>query len=316
MQNWEKSSRGHYVPDLGKIFVQSDQSGAEALVVAYLTRNGNYRALFKHGIKPHTYICTHIFKDVWPRKLKEAGLITDLSELDMGIITNTPIPLLKKQPLWSALDSTIRDSDNWSLSERYYYLGKQTEHSSNYDIHAPTFRMNILEKSGGKIVISKEDSEFYLETKHRLYPEIREDFHMYVRSNVERAKVLYNLHGHPYQITQAYVKESDWKEYYAWIPQSTVAEITRIAFTKMYYYILENNLDWDLLADTHDSYLLQCPIDEVLDCGRKSNEFLCQSFVSPIDNEPFTMRAETSAGFNWRPFHKDKNPQGLREIKL
>jgi len=304
-----------YIPDEGKIFVQTDQSGAEALIVSRLTRAGNYRALFENGIKPHTYICVHLFKDVWPKKMREHGFLVGDDTIDMDEIIRTPIPQLKLNPLWKSLDSCIRDSDNWSLTERYYYLGKQTEHSSNYDIQPPTFRMNILEKSGGKINISKEQSEYFIATKHHLYPEIKEDFHYNVRKAAESSKMLFNLHGHPYCITQPYFRETDWKELYSWIPQSTVGEITNIAYVAMQQFIERENLAWDLLANTHDSYLLQCPISDVLECAKKSKEFMGQRMISPFDGSEFQMRSEASAGFNWRPFHKDKNPQGLQEIK-
>lgn len=316
LQNIEKSMREIYVPDEGKIFVQTDQAGAEALIVSYLTRDGNYRALFKNGIKPHTYICVHLFEDVWPRKMQEHNFIQSQDELDIKKIIATPIPELKKNPLWKSLDGCIKSSDGWALTERYYYLGKQTEHSSNYDIQPPTFRMNILEKSGGKIVISKADSERFIGTKHRLYPEIKEDFHMSVQAQVKRNRVLYNLHGHPYQITQPYFKESDWKEYYSWIPQSTVGEITNIAYAKLQSFIEQENLAWDLLANTHDSYMCQCPIVDALACGAKMKEFIEQELVSPFDGTHFRMRSETSAGFNWRPFHPEKNPIGLKEINI
>jgi len=626
LQNIEKSMREIYVPDEGKIFVQTDQAGAEALIVSYLTRAGNYRALFNNGIKPHTYICVHLFEDVWPRKMQEHNFIQSRDELDIKKIIATPIPELKKNPLWKSLDGCIKSSDGWPLTERYYYLGKQTEHcvdketmlltqcgwvtaeqydgkesiaiydngiikferplkwnqfdyegdmiqfngdevnqlvtpnhkvlyesngkqhynqainifrnqrlniptsgayvggltnlenwrvkllvaiqadghwckseeahsyemlpkvifrlkrqrkikrlleilhegncrynlashahgvtcitvfdledtvkyfglvkqfdswiftlsksnlellvselhhwdgtkesstlhkreayysainrnahyvklachlvgkqgtlnynstsqiycvginnrknsianfntrikgyfgkvycptvssgyfiinrkgkisvtgnSSNYDIQPPTFRMNILEKSGGKIVISKTDSERFISTKHRLYPEIKEDFHMSVQAQVKRNRVLYNLHGHPYQITQPYFKDSDWKEYYSWIPQSTVGEITNIAYARLQEFIEQENLAWDLLANTHDSYLCQCPITDALVCGAKMKEFIEQELVSPFDGTHFRMRSETCAGFNWRPFHPEKNPIGLKEINV
>ena len=313
LQNVEKSLRCIYIPDPGKIFVQVDQSGAEALIVSYCCRDGNYRSLFKNNIKPHSYISMHLFKDVWPRKMREFGVGGD--DFYIEELIETPIPELKKNPYWASLDKLIKASDNWSLTERYYYLGKQTEHSSNYDIKAPTFRMNILEKSGGKIVITLEDAEYFLNVKHSLFPEIKEDFHANVRKQAEQTRMLFNLHGHPYTITNYEIQDSDWKELYAIIPQSTVGEITNIAYCRMQRFIEETNVAWDLLANTHDSYLLQCPIEEELQCALKAVEFMEQELVSPYDGTKFNMRAEAQAGFNWSPAHKDKNPDGLRAVK-
>ena len=319
LQNIEKSMREIYIPDDGKIFVQVDQSGAEALIVAYCARAGNYRKLFENKIKPHVYVGMNLFKPVWQRKMREHNLISADEVFDIQEICGTEIALLKQHPHWQNLDALIKDSDNWSISERYYYLAKQTEHSSNYDIQAPTFQMNILDKSGGKIVISREEAQRFLDTKHGLFPEIKE-WHAEVRQIAERSRVLYNLHGHPYQITRAELRETDWKELYAWIPQSTVGEITNNAYYQMFEFIIDQKLDWDLLANTHDSYLLQCPISEAKVCATKAQEFMEQEFTSPADGVKFRMKSEAQAGFNWSPAKENKvtgewkNPNGLKNI--
>jgi len=176
------------------------------------------------------------------------------------------------------------------------------------------FRMNILEKSGGKVVISKEDSERFLMTKFVLFPEIK-GYHRWVQRQAEQHRMLFNLHGHPYTITSYELLDSNWKELYSWIPQSTVGEITNIAYARMQAFIESERLRWDLLANTHDSYLLQCPIGEEQNCARKGREFMAIQFISPIDDAQFTMKSEAQAGMNWRPFHREKNPLGLKEIK-
>jgi DNA polymerase I-like protein with 3'-5' exonuclease and polymerase domains len=316
LQNIEKSMREIYIPDDGKIFVQTDQSGAEALIVAYLCEAGSFRQLFLHGVKPHVYVALHVFKDVWKKKMKEKGITGDVP-LDIDAICKTPIQALKSNPYWRDLDLLIKDSDNWSLAERYYYLAKQTCHSSNYGIEPPTFRMNILEKSGGKIVISKEDSEHFLRTYHGLFPEIQ-DWHRRMRSQVEKTRMLYNLHGHPYTITSHVILETGWKELFAWVPQSTVGMITNIAYAKMQSFIERNKLSWDLLTNCNDSYLLQCPMAEVQECALKAKEFMEQEFESPVDSVKFRMRSETQAGMNWAPakIEQKKNLMGLKEIKV
>lgn len=316
MQNIEKSMRRIYVPDDGKIFVQTDQAGAEALIVAHLCRDGKYRALFKNGIKPHQYICIHLFTDIWPVKMKQFGLISSVDQIDMQEIIRTPIEQLNDYPMWKPLKSIISLSDGWVASERYYFIGKQAEHSTNYDAQAPAFRMNTLEKSNGKIVLSKEDSERCVAVKHGLYPEIKQDFHTYVRKCVEQTGMLYSLHGDPFTVTQYDIREADWKEYYSIIPQMTVAMITRRAFIALQKYIEETGKQWDLLADTHDSLMGQCPIEETLEFGRKQKELIQQEFTSPIDGARFKMGSETSAGFNWNSWHKEKNTDGLKEIKV
>lgn len=73
---------------------------------------------------------------------------------------------------------------------------------------------------------------------------------------------------------------------------------------------------WDNLANTHDSYLHQCPLTDERECASVSRLFIEQKFRSPIDGAEFQMGSETQSGMNWGPYKKDKNDLGLREIKL
>lgn len=624
LANIEKSQREIYIPDDGKMLGQRDQSGAEALKVAYLCEAGAFRQLFIHKIKPHVYVALHVFKDIWKKKMRD--IVGDIP-INFDEILSTPIQALKSSPYWKELDHLIKESDNWSMSERYYYLAKQTCHScvdgktmvltragwklisevasvgllteeiaiydkgeirfeipkvwnkmsitdtmyqfdgdeinqlvtgnhrviyssnkslyekqaknahllgrlsiptsgnyiggqinlpdwqikllvaiqadghwcmseaafsqehlpkvifrfkrkrkidrilsilkesgyrftnslfsygvtcitvfdmqdtlqhfkgvkqwgswllnlsknnlelfvdelkywdgtyeesfqhkreayftmnkynaswvktvchlvgkqgtrnqtqdkmfvvginnrkfsivkkkkridswtgdvycpsvssgmflinrqgkisvtgnSNYGIEPPMFRMNILEKSGSKIVISKEDSEHFLMTYHAIFPEIKE-WHRRLKRQVEQTKVLYNFFGEPYQITSYSVMESQWKELYAWIPQSSVGELTNRAFAEGQTFIEKNKLDWDLLINGHDSIVGQFPISELKDFERESAIWLEKEFESPVDGTKFRMRSEFQAGMNWAPFKKDKNPLGLKEIQ-
>ena len=310
LQNIEKSMRRMYIPDDGKRFVQTDQAGAEAKIVAYLCRDGNFRALFDNNIKPHVFVALHLFSQIWEKKLNEfAGDI----KLNISEVLETPIPQLRSHRQWKELDKLIKLSDNWSAAERYYYIGKQVCHSSNYDAGVNMFRMNTLEKSRGKVVISKQEGEKYMTFYHSLFPEIRE-MHREIRSIVEKTRTLYNLFGFPRYFGRE-LDERYFKAAYAFIPQSTVGCITHIAYTKMQEFIESNKLDWDLLANTHDSYLLQCSANEALECARVSKAFMEQKLISPAGVE-FQMGAEVSIGDNWGPYKKGTNEDGLQEVQL
>lgn len=351
LQNLEKSVRRIYIPEDGMDFVQVDQSGAEALIVAYCCVAGQYRQLFIHEVKPHTYMALNLFPNVWPRKMMEHRLISSPDDFNYQEILDCAIKDLKSLTHWKNLANLVKSSDDWSLQERYYYLAKQTEHSSNFDIQPPTFRMNVLEKSGGKIVISEDDSKKFLGVKHNLFPEIKGSYHQYVKRCARDARCLYNLHGHPFQITDFELLDSKWKELYAWIPQSTVGEITNIAYTRMFTYIIISNsantvnptcvkcpevdealqrfgatkLRCDLLANTHDSYMAQAEESQSLRVAKVMKFFIEQKFTSPIDGVPFQMRSEAQVGKNWGPRKEKKqldgtviveNEKGLVEVKV
>jgi hypothetical protein len=341
MQNWEKKLREIYRPDgytdvvkekclywletgettqfteqellLVRVFIQSDQSGAEALIVAYEADAMDYRQLFIHNVKPHVYVAMHLFRDVWIKKLKEHG--GSVEDFDIESFLMSKISMLKQKPYWKELESIIKASDNWPATERYYYLAKQTCHSANYGIEAQTFRMNLLEKSGGTIYLETKVAASFLDTYRGLFPEIPERCRR-IASQVRSARVLFNLFGDPYQITdfEGHL-DSKLKEYYAWSAQSTVGEITRQATIDLDEYIVQNNKPWDILADTHDSYVVQCPLLFVKEAKDKMKQFMNIELTSPNDGTKFRMKSEQQIGFNWNSKKdKDHNPLGLQEV--
>lgn len=295
-----------------RIFIQRDQSGAEALIVAYECRNGDYRKLFTNNVKPHVYVALKLFRDIWPIKAKEHNL--PITEDIINTLYDTPIENLRSNPYWSDLDKLIKASDGWSLTERYYYLAKQTVHSANYGIRWAMFILNVLEKSGGKIVLVRDQGEYFLNTYRALFPELNERNDNIIKQ-AEKHKILYNIFGHPYQITAWEITDTMKKELYAWTAQSSVAEITRIAFSRGQEWIESERLPIDILADTHDSYLWQSPLEYIKSVVDKSGEFMNQRLVSPNDGTIFNMKSECKIGFNWSDYKEGKNELGLREVK-
>lgn len=343
-QNWEESLREIFTPDgftesikekcifwltTGdlsifteeelmslRVFAQTDQSGAEAVIVAYDTEPGDYRQLFIHGVKPHVYVALKLFREVWFKKAQQHNLAIGKNDID--VLYDTPIGLLKKNPYWHDLDLLIKSSDGWDLTERYYYFAKQTVHSFSYGIEWHTFIMNVLEKSGGKIVISPDDGKRFLGEVRCFFPEVPSRCQR-IDGQVRSTGILYNMFGFPFVIWPGGRPPdsllTDMKKYHAWGPQSTVGEIIRVAYTKLHNYIVEHNKDWDILGDCHDSCLTQGRLFDVKERIAKQEEFICQQFVSPIDGAHFRMKCETNIGFCWRKYKKGICEHGLRELK-
>ncbi len=311
LQNIEKDARRMYIADDNKLLNQRDQSGAEALIVAYLCRNGNFRELFLNNIKPHVFVALHLFRDIWKEKIRAENL--DI-HADIDELCNTSIANLYNNPFFKSVDKLIKSSDNWPPSERYYYIAKMVCHASNYGIRAGAFCINSLEKSRGKIVLTKKQAEYFLDMYHSLFPEIRE-WHREVEAQVSQTRILYNLFGEPLQFTGALNKESDFKEAISAVPQSTVAEITNIACAQFQNYVEDSGADWDLLGNGHDSILTQSPENESIDCQRIMKQFIEPELGSPR-GEPFKMKSEGGTGRNWGPYSEKKNPDGLKEINI
>lgn len=185
--------------------------------------------------------------------------------------------------------------------------------NSNYGMKGAAFQLNVLEKSRGQIVITKQQADEYLMRYHSLFPEITR-WHRWVERQLRETKCLYNLFGFPRQLTGRF-DETDAKEWYAFTPQSTVGCITHIACTHLQRYIDTANRDWDLLGNCHDSYLAQCPVGEERELATVMLGFM-QQLLRSFRGEEFKMRAEAQVGYNWGPYKKDKNEKGLQEIKL
>ncbi len=297
-----------------KLFGQIDQAGAEALIVAYYCRPMKFRELFLNGVKPHVFIALHNF--CMEFKIK-SPLMADL--IDRALITQ--IPALKKLDGWKALDSLIKGSDNWPAAERYYFIAKMICHALNYGMRAPTFQINVLEKSEGKVILDRATAEAYCGKYHELFPEINW-WNMETKETVLRDGRIYNMLGFP--LTFHDPDESDMKDVVSAGPQSTVGCITHIAYTHEQLLLEASNgyrkkfndlpsevtyvLDtygckprkWDLLNNSHDSYMTQCPIGEESEMCKIKQYFMNQNLVSPR-GEKFQMRSEAQIGFNWSP---------------
>jgi len=296
----------------GKMFVQVDQSGAEALIVAYLCRHGKFRELFLNKIKPHIFVALHVFTSEFAAKYPEKAALLDLA-------VKTDITKLNTLVGFKELKEIIASSDKWSAQERYYYIAKMICHASNYGMRGGTFQLQVLEKSEGKIVLSRKQADGYLSGYHGLFDEIME-WHAEVWNVLDKDKVLYNLQGFPREFTGR-IHPDMLKDALAFIPQSTVGTITNVAFTNLQEYIETHSLAWDLLNNCHDSYLCQCPIGEEVECGRVMRLFMEQELTN-FRGEKFRMRSEAQAGFNWAkggkaPYLEDGsygNFEGLQEI--
>lgn len=303
LQNPDEDTRSIYYADPGKVLVECDQSGAEAVIVSQLAKPGNFIRLFKNKIKPHVYVALHIFQSSWQ---------ASLPELKIFRFIESPIDEIKGIDGWSKLNALIRESDRWHGGKRYYYIGKKVCHAANYGMRGQTLQDEILKESEGLIAISLNQANEYLATYHRLFPEIQE-WHRDTEFLLKQTRTLHNLFGYPRYFSGVW-NDKFIREALAFVPQSTVGTITNIAFSQLQSYIEDEGKDWDLLNNKHDSYLCQCPEDEVDECAAKMKEFLEAELVSPRGVK-FKMGSECLVGKNWGHYNEE-NPEGLKEYVI
>lgn len=314
--NWPQEAGGNlqnpsdricqlYIPDDGKVFIQCDQAGADARVMAYLMPAGNkLRLLYEHDIKPHTYIALHLFKEYW------IGLFDSAT---INVLCTMAISDLQKHSEWPRVAEAIKtDKDSRTGFELKYFLGKKSVHSFNYKKMPQTFIFDILKESEGKLVIPLDEGIRIYDTYHSLVPELRR-LHVAQEKHLRTYRELRNLQGFPRRFEGLFC-DKFFREAISFIPQSTVACINKDAWIDMQEYIETHNKDWDILNEKHDSLLMQVPIPEALEAGKILKNFQERKLLSPY-GETFYMKSELSIGANWRKESKT-NPTGMKEVKV
>lgn len=295
LQNPTQALMSCVIPRDGNRFIQPDQGGAEALVVAYECRRGKYRRLFELGVKVHSYMALQIFTE----KFRNGHPATRYKQVDPDVFVTYPEcrELLKR----------IKNS------EREYHLGKITIHAKSYDMKFRTFQINALEKSEGSIVLSAKEAKDFLAIHEITFPEIVEQ----QQETINRAKrdgMLRNLFGHPRRFERLWTSETD-RQVLSFIPQSTVAVITHLAITELFYRIKKEKLPWLIVNNKHDSFLLEVPDnDEHVQMGiAYSREHMGRELTSSR-GETYRMKVGISTGLCWAKYHKDKCPHGMKEL--
>jgi DNA polymerase I-like protein with 3'-5' exonuclease and polymerase domains len=296
-QNVEKALRRVGIADEGKELVQSDQGGAEAKVVAYLAPKGKYRTLLEQNIKLYNFVAMHIFRGEWEKELNR-----DLKEF-----IHAPVESLSKIEGWKELNKLIKSSDDWPPSRRFYYICKVVVLAANYGMRGPTFQVNMLKKSEGKVVITRKQADFYLDFFHDLFPEIRM-WHQLTQAKLHtNGKILENLFGDKREF-MGWWDDTLFKEAYAFVPQSTVGMLTNIAIGEL-QEMIDNNTDGirelgvDILANGHDAILSQCWKGRGHELAKIQERLLAKTFLVGTPNQ-FTMGSESTIGWNWA--FKDK----------
>jgi DNA polymerase I-like protein with 3'-5' exonuclease and polymerase domains len=216
-----------FIPDPGCVFIESDLNGAEARVVAILSDDAKLLKSFRHGIDIHRLTASWIY---------------DVS--------------LNLDPFWEAADEEakllaqkINECLKNLISPEQRQIGKIFRHAGNYDMQKKT----AAEVAG----ISEWRAAQILEKFHATNPNIKNKFHREIVSFLKwNNRTLTSPNGRQRLFLNRWSEEL-WKEAYAQIPQSTVSDQTKKAAMAV-----ETRLGYlDILAECHDSFLCQVPLD-------------------------------------------------------
>lgn len=193
-----------------------------------------------------------------------------------------------------------------AYSERFW--GKKSNHSLNYDEGYKTFSL-ICE-------IPEPEGKFIVDRYHQSYPGVRQGYHSQVRSMLSRDRTVTNLLRRRRLFLDRW-GDSLFKDAYAQIPQSSVADIINERGLEYIWYNNSMFQELELLIQVHDSIVFQLPLAlpwhehaRMLRAIKLSLETQLEwrgrVFVIPVD-------LEMSIG-NMGKYHPKKNPAGLQKI--
>jgi uracil-DNA glycosylase family 4 len=136
------------------------------------------------------------------------------------------------------------------FSERFW--GKKSNHSLNYDLGYRAFAL-VCE-------IPDNEAKYVVDRYHSVYPGVRQ-YHAWIRAQLGKNRTITNCLGRKRLFTNRWGDDLN-KEAYAFIPQSTVADIIN---EKGLSFVMDNSrLDKvEILNQVHDSLVVQISYVEV-----------------------------------------------------
>jgi uracil-DNA glycosylase family 4 len=300
MQNVPESFRQFIVADPGYVLVEIDKAGAEWFVVAYLANDPRMIEIHQKGLDSH-------------------GITAEL-------ITGVPLELIKKENKICKHDTdpdTLYEKRKEHIPEIFKeakYLprtmacrqaGKKSNHGFNYGQRPDRFsKDNEIPLAESKVIFNGY---------HEAYPNISNIFWRYVEKRMKTDRTLENLFGHKRRFLQPGGYKLNLSAY-DYIPQSTVGWIINYGLIHTYESQAPELKRCELLANVHDSFMVQLPLSDGYDSISRGIELLCQ-YVDPtleFQGQKFNIGTDIKIGFNWRDMEEvsreENSPARIKDV--
>ena len=278
-----------------------DKRQAEWVVVAYASGDAAMIAAIENGIDVHTATAMEMFKvpiEVVKAEHKLCGHVTNQDEI-RRLRTEDPVISKFYNPTWPR-----------SMSLRQ--CGKKSNHGLNYDEREHGFAMiNEIEISEAKRIV-----DLY----HRIYPGIRLWYEAIKTELKRNNRILTNCFGRAVRFMGQWGDDL-FKSSYSMIPQSTVVDSLNEGMEKIYEdkkLCGVDGFNGDVLAQVHDSVLMQFPISVLED--KENFDFIIETvrdYTSPMlhySGRDFKIASDYKFGLNWGGANKERNPLGMVEL--
>jgi len=192
---------------------------------------------------------------------------------------------------------------------RMRYLAKRVIHASNYGMSWYRLRQLLLTDAG--IDMSKPEVERLLETYHSIYPNIRGVFQQAVETKLRADRTLVTPFGRRRVFYDRWGPEL-LRAAYAYVPQSTVVDLVNKALLEFDDWCETTQERVVPLMQVHDSVLYQVKPALAFQ-ARKILKDLMERPIVFADGYELPIPADFTKGSNWAEYHKEKNPEGLKE---
>jgi DNA polymerase-1 len=298
-QNLPQEFKKFLQADPGYIFWEVDKRQAEWVVMAYLTQDANMISVVEAGKDTHIHTASLMF-GVEPEVIEyESKLVGSNSDPDLIHDLRFGDEILAR--FGSALPRTMSGRQ----------CGKKSNHGLNYDEGPNQFALiNEIEPAEAKRIV-----EMY----HSIYPGIR-NYYEWIKRQLQKDRALTNCFGRRVRFMDAWGAEM-WKSAYSMLPQSTVVDSLNQGMVQIYNDPLlcaVGGYNIDILAQVHDSILMQIPISVVMSANFELVQEGVYARLSPelhYNGRSFKIATDMKMGFNWGGYHKERNPLGMRDIK-
>lgn len=299
-QNLPQEFKKFLIPDEGYVFLEVDKRQAEWVVVAYCTGDANMITAVEQGIDVHVHTASEMFKvsaEVIKHEHKLVGHSTDggyIRELRLADEITAP-----------------NYSSTWPRAMSLRQCGKKSNHGLNYDEGPNGFALiNEIEIPEAKRIVN---------LYHTIYPGIRK-WYDFLKRELQADRTLTNCFGRVVRFLGRW-DDKLWKSAYSMLPQSTVVDSLNGGMVKIYNdteLCGKANFNIDILAQVHDSVLMQVPI-AVLIVKENFDKIIGKitDYTSPTltyNAREFQINSDYKVGMNWGGHHGKNNPLGMVEI--
>lgn len=239
--------RSMLIPEPRCIFIEPDLSQAEARIVAVLARDEKLLKMFEYGVDIHRVTSAWV-------KGARVECLEDFFREDS---------VLECQMLAERINTTLKKC----TTDDERQIGKKFRHAGHYDMgkHEAAEQIGIPEYTAGQI----------LQKFHSTNSNIKQVFHAEIKQMLQQNnRTLVNPFGRTRQFLNKWGDDL-FKEAYAQIPQSTVSDQVKYAMIR-----IEKRAPWlEILEESHDSFLSQCPIA----LAEKTYPIIKEELEVPID---------------------------------